>query len=380
MRIASLSLVLLLSLMSHQVVAGQGESIVRDANTGKYLITYRNHANGPFLTATLDPATKIDPAIKSTLKLLPNWVVTYRYRISNSKTARQPVGWILIDPVSSILTTSTLTNDTLRKLEPSNQPNTVAEDYGNAMYPMLTPSAEWAGWTIESIKNNKIGLRVGWDSTEESIAPGKSQSGFGVLSNDLPGIMAAEIKGDAELFWTEDEGPQGEIGDELDRLEQSDYVQRSIAVPLIAVPTVFDPAIVVDRIRAHIATWPNFVTTGYNGNVPPDKKIFLIDSALATHFDAEMLAVATAYRANQPQVARDHMEILLDMIRREHKDIDRDDDDEHDNKRAERDSDRKATTQPIRLDRLAARVLDFDLKYVLKRMKKDDEKHESKKH
>jgi len=341
--------------------AAPGESIVLDPNTGNYIVTYLTYDKRTFLRATFEPATKIEPKIKSRMKLATGWLVSYRYRVSNGKASRKPIIGVLIDPISSIASSNELTSTVLAKLDFELQPNTLAEDYGVATYPVSTPT----DWNVRTITNENNGLRVSWSSFVNSLPAGQSLSGFGFLSNDLPGVVTSEVQGDAEVFWTEDEGPQGEVGDQLETLVHNNYVPYNIAAPLISVPTPFDPAIVLDNLRSHVATWPS-------------KQ--LADATLAAQLDAELLVTANAYRTNQPEVARDHIEILLDMIRREHKDIDHDDEDEHDNQRGEKAHNRKATTQPIRLDRLAARVLDFDLKYVLKRMKKDDEQHESKKH
>jgi len=100
----------------------------------------------------------------------------------------------------------------------------------------------------------------------------------------------------------------------------------------------------------------------------------LADSAFATQLDGHIQSAADAYRNNQPEAARDHIEILFDMIRREHKGLDHEEDEESEDKRGEKDGDRKASTQRALIDRLAARVLDFDLKYVLKRTRKEKDK------
>jgi len=207
------------------------------------------------------------------------------------------------------------------------------------------------------------------DDTTSGIASGTSLGGFGLASTDLPGIFVAKLIGNTKWhhFSFSGAGPDYEkssIGNQMGKIVRNDNIPRNIAAPLISVPTPFDPAIVLDNLRTHVATWPN-------------KQ--LVDATFAAQLDTEMTAVANAYRSNQPETARDHIETLLEMIRRDHKDLDHDDDDnEHDNQRGEREHERKIAAQPIRLDRLAARVLDFDLKYVLKRMKRDDDDHKKK--
>jgi len=352
----------------------QGEGIMQDPITSDYIATYwdEDDTGGEFVTATLGNATLIQPAVKSTIRLKATWEVDYLYRVSNGKDAKQGI----VDFNLFGLPYETRVS------------NSVTYGNGNPIYQvdlfgsaLLTPNAEWYGSGKRAPRSQKTNL--GWHfnlsdlpldksrvDLNAGIRPGNSLKGFGLSSTDLPGVFTARLVGN--VGWADqfspvgEHAPDSEIHKQMKIVEKNNFVPYNVAAPLISVPTPFDPAIVLDNLRTHIATWPS-------------KQ--LADATFAAQLDAELIATANAYRANQPEVARDHIEIMLDMIRREHKDIDRDDDDEHDNKRAEKESDRKSTTQPIRLDRLAARVLDFDLKYVLKRMKKDDEhEHETKKH
>ncbi len=64
-----------------------------------------------------------------------------------------------------------------------------------------------------------------------------------------------------------------------------------------------------------------------------------------------------------------------DLLKRAHKDLEHDDDKTHDGKQGEKHSDHQSRTPTVLIDRLAARVLDFDLRCVQKRMEKDDEAH-----
>lgn len=343
-----------------------GESITRDPITGNYTAIYwgeDDDGHGSLERATFETATKIEPAVRSRLKLHQDWGIGYQYQISNGKAAKQSI--VMLDLYGLPLNTQMLNTQKVLGSDGA----VLIEFYNFGMQAPVNTC--WYG----SGANNGQTVNVGWmcktwdsttnsDNTSWGIAPGTSLGGFGLASTDLPGIFVAKLIGNTKWHhfsysWhlSENSGMEDQMGD----IVNNDNIPHNIAAPLISVPTPFDPAIVLDNLRTHVATWPS-------------KQ--LVDTTLAAQLDAELIATATAYRTNQPQVARDHIEILLDMIRREHKDIDRDDDDEHDNKRAEKESDRKSTTQPIRLDRLAARVLDFDLKYVLKRMKKGDEEHE----
>lgn len=342
------------------------ERIVRDPVTGDYTAYYwdNDEQDVDMVESVFITATKIDPTIRSNLKIIESWNVRYAYKLSNGAKAKQPVMDISIYglPINARISNSIVV---------SNSDNTNSIEFFESA--LSVPNAKWSGSGARTAKGVNIGwLYSNWSDATSSfdtslgLKPNETLSGFGYNSLDLPGVWSAELLGNtlAHKFISSYAYPDREVTDiarQMGEIVANDFVPYNIAAPLISVPIPFDPAIVLDNLRTHVATWPS-------------KQ--LADATLAAQLDAELVATANAYRANQPQVARDHIEILLDMIRREHKDIDREDDDEHDNKRAERDSDRKATTRPIRLDRLAARVLDFDLKYVLKRMKKDDDENE----
>lgn len=343
-----------------------GERIVRDLVTGDYTAYYWDegeNGNGGLETAVLKTATKIDPSVRSTFKIVDGWGIRYTYKIYNGNTAQQSINKFGLPklPVNVTLLNSTPI---------MGSSNAVLIEFFESSMGM--PNSSWSGSGVRTASMlNLSWLCKGWDTsaqhhdTARGIQAGTSLSGFSYASYDLPSILVAKLHGNTSYHQFDPLGetpPGSEIHRQMSEIVANDFVPRNVAAPLISVPTPFDPAIVLDNLRTHVATWPS-------------KQ--LADATLAAQLEAELMVTANAYRANQPQVARDHIEIMLDLIRREHKDIDREDDDAHDNKRAERDSDRKATTQPIRLDRLAARVLDFDLKYVLKRMKKNDDEHET---
>jgi hypothetical protein len=153
--------------------------------------------------------------------------------------------------------------------------------------------------------------------------------------------------------------PDSEIRKQYEALKNNDFVVHNAAVPTITVPSPFDAAALLDNIRVHVSTWAG-------------KQ--LLDPALATQFDRYIVAAADAYRRNQSKAGKENIETVREMLRREHKDIDRDDDEEvQDGKHGDQNIDHGAGSQRILIDRLAAHILDFDLQYVLKRMEKEHE-------
>lgn len=334
-----------------------GESIVLDPNTGDYLITYAgtgspgNKQDRPLRQTKFVPATKIIPDLNSKFKLLRQDVVVYNYRVSNGSTSRQSLMSFIFDPVSDI--------DSSSPLPKRRQDVAISEldQFTKVSRAAISTPLNWNGlvWISEA-----GGLRISWgwnllDSPNAGLIAGSSQDGFGFSSKDIPGIGITQFRGHTPAFGYPDRGPRGEISEQLEILRQNDFVPRNAAVPTIAVPAPFDAAVLLDRIRAEMNTWPG-------------KQ--LLDPAYAAQLDRYLVSAAEAFRLNNSKAAKEHIHTLRKMLAKEHHHVDRDDADDEDTE------EHKRVTR-LSIDRLAARVLDFDLRYVLKRMERGHE-HEHK--
>lgn len=332
-----------------------GESIVRDPSTGNYTITYRGDPNSPELSQTVFvPSTKIDPTIRSSFRLGERGVIMYRYTVFNGATAKQAISGIVLEPIVNPILGETPSPDQL--------PNITQADldaYVAAEAAALPPPVGWRGSINRDISNIYWSPQHG-KLDSNSIQAGRTLSGFGFSSLDLPGMGGARMDGlygENEIFGFPDDGPlqDSAVFAELNQLRDNDFVRRNAAVPTIAVPVPFDAAVLLDRIRAHVATWAG-------------KQ--LLDPAFAAQLDRYLGAAADAFRLNQPKAGKEHIETLRKMLAKEHHHVDHDDEDDDDGE------EHKSVTR-FSIDRLAARVLDFDLRYVLKRTgkEKDDDKH-----
>lgn len=336
-----------------------GESIVRDPATGNYTITYLGDPNSTELSQTIFvPSAKIDPAIRSDFHLGERGVIRYRYTVSNGATAKQSIVDVVVQQIANpIIGEIPFPDGTF--------PNEAAEKaaydaYNGAVKTATASPPNWDGDITRRISQVDWGPNTATFNTG-GIHPGHALSGFGFNSLDLPGVgsswMAGRI-GESEIFGFPDDGPlqDSAIFAELNRLRDNDFVLRNAAVPTIAVPVPFDAGVLLDRIRAHVATW-----IGRQ----------LLDPAFAAQLDRTLGAAADAYRRNQPKVAREQIESLRKLLEREHKHLDHDDEDRGD-------TDEHEAATRLTIDRLAARVLDFDLRYVLKRTEHEHEESERK--
>lgn len=340
------------------VQAYPGESIVLDPVTGNYIITYRS--GDPDETRLMQtefvPSTKVEPSIRSTFKVKERDArVTYRYRVSNGGTAKQPIEGVWIENVR---------NPIIREIPfPYGATSEIADKNYYLAIAAATPAP--VGWRGNIVRNDRLN-RIAWSPkvgiTGGGVLPGQTIAGFGFTSMDLPGVGVAHLLGTGAMFSYPDEGPAEDsaVFAEIERLRDNDFVPRPAAVPTIAVPNPFDAALLLDRIRTEMLTWSG-------------KQ--LLDAAYSAKLDGYLSSAANAFRMNQPKVAREQIEAVRKLLAKEHHYVEHDDEDDEDTEEHKR-----ATRFTI--DRLAARVLDFNLRYVLKRTERDHddrEKHEQKK-
>jgi len=349
------ALVLILTSISHiafaeVVFAADGESIVFNPTTGNYLITYYNDFKQKYKQIIFVPATKINPIIKNKITLDGSGTIHYEHTLVSAGNSQQAIRMYILDPISSVKTP-------LPDIPLNAPPGNIMADMTNVESYFDTPRL----WNVSmGYSDGQMSFRIGWGRSLKTVGltPG-NQASFGFKSRDLPGIIRAEVYGYApdsqEVEKEMDEGDENDA-DNFDReyinlAHRKNFVSRNAAVPAIAVPAPFDAAVLLDRIRAQVDTWPG-------------KQ--LLDPAFAVQLDRSMVAAAGAFRNNQPKAGREHIESLRKLLDREHKYLDHDDEDNDDT------AEHKAATR-LTIDRLAARVLDFDLRYVLKRIEKEHE-------
>jgi len=160
------------------------------------------------------------------------------------------------------------------------------------------------------------------------------------------------FRGAAPTLAFPDEGPKKEIADQLDLLTDpiKNSVHKIASVPRISVPSPYDATTVLTNIQKHLDQ--DLVT------------MKLVEPALAAELDRRLeTAIAAAKSGNGAALKADLKEVRK-ILKRECQDLDKDDD-------GDRDDDGKAKKSKPRVDKLAARVLDFDLEYVEKRVKGD---------
>lgn len=328
-------------LASFYAQAYPGESIVLDPVTGNYTITYWDEEEPAALEqTTFVPATKINPAIRSKFKMDGASDVAYSYTISNGASAKQAIVGLSLEQTARINGERDLpgVTATMDEIEQAIFANMSA----------LNGPEDWSG-NIYRARQTRIVWRP--DELETGgVKAGGAQPGFGFSSPALPGVGEARMKGIGAVFGYSGDGPAMDsvIRPELERLQQNDFVTRNAAVPTITVPVPFDAAITLERIQTHMHSWI---------------AMQLLDPAFSAQLDRSFQSAISAYRLNQPKVGKQHIQAMRVLIKKEQPDANREDAD---------DSDELNKNQHALIDKLAARILDFDLKYVTKRMGGDD--------
>jgi hypothetical protein len=222
--------------------------------------------------------------------------------------------------------------------------------------PIVTPD-RWHGLASPDLDHASM-VHANWASytnefptekTHIGVAPGEKQAGFGFVSRDLPAIGQVKLWGEAPTTEWVDEGPLpwSVVGNQFDVLVKNDFVLRNIASPTIAVPSPFDAAVLLGSIQTQMHTWI---------------AMQLLDATFSSQLDRSFQSAISAYRLNQPTVGKQEIQTMRELLKKEQPDLGRDEEHESDKNR-EKNDDRKSAL----IDRLAARVLDFDLKYVTKR-------------
>jgi hypothetical protein len=338
----------LASIQSGMGFAAQpGEAVMLDPATGNYVVTYCDPrsfaASGDCVLeqVVFVPATKILPTVRSTLSF-HDTKISFEYRLRNAKRSPQPIAVFVLDAVSSLaggVPVSTLT-------APIDEATLVA-----AMTSWSSALRSPSGWQALAVPNKDgTAIRAAWVIAASpnaapdgltGLAPDQHAGGFGLLSDDLPGLSLAQLSGNPgrpPVF--PDDGPTGDIGLQLEALETSNYVSMLVAVPAIQVPNPMDRAELLRRIRSQAQMWISLKA---------------VDPIFFQQLDRWLQAAIDAATHSSRDACNSDLKKIVEMI----KDIVADDN--SDDQKTSESSSRKSTIVP-----LAARTLNFDLTYVIR--------------
>jgi hypothetical protein len=317
-----------------------GEGITTDSVTGNYIFSYRGdggQATDPLRQLTFIPSTKIYPTLTSIFNLAVSGNIHYEYTVANGTNATQSICDLDVYglPASINIPIESSFSSGSRQVDVFKSSLSVPNSNWYANGERSLGDAARFGWTYSAKAKHTQPLPC--------IQPGTVQNGFGISGFDLPGLVIAQVRGNGSLSIAfPDDGPSGEMEALYYQLQDNNFVPRNAAAPMIAVPTPYDAAVTLENIQTHVHTWIA-------------KQ--LLNATFSSQLDTSFQAAIAAYRANQPQTAIIQLQTMRTLIKQQQPDADKNDVTPTINLPA----------PPALIDLLAARILYFDLGYVMQR-------------
>lgn len=349
----------LLVVISGAVQAASTEGLVYEPATGNYVLSYDCGSSDGVLSTTIIPANKVSPAVESAFEVVQSQYdyggefIQYRYTVSMGASSRQPllmfafeavrpVFGIVAPPPPAMLNGASLTD--VKK------------------YQRDALESAPSDWKVFQATTYAGGSRVGWmrGLSSPAFVAGAKQQGFTFKSADLPGVAVAQFVGDQAGTWQfpcESPGSDTQVGRDLEVLERNNYVPRFAAAPLIN----YDHTSIgtLKALRGHLSQLVQWQ---------------LIDGAFATQFSVYLsdsiaklekgdragatLPLASARVALRSKYPLLESETVINAVPPSPIPV------------SPVDEIRKIVTDYDRV--LAARVLDFDVDYVLRQLAEPD--------
>ena len=241
--------ILTVASLAARVHASSPESLVFDPATGDYLLTYDCGVDGGIVSVTISPENKIAPALESAFEV-ESGSISYSYSISLGAASRQPLEMFVMDPIENVWgLVEPPSAATIRDPKPEELRRFLETSLASA------PS----GWEAFHTTSQQGGKRVGWLRREAAPAflAGERQGGFKFSSQHLPGIVVAEVTGESPIWRFPCEAPASEtdVGRALEMLERNNYVPRFVAAPILKVTAPFSALSLLTGLRDHIHQW-----------------------------------------------------------------------------------------------------------------------------
>ncbi len=309
----------------------QVEDFVYDPQTDTYILTFWGNETGTpvFERWIFVPHTRIVPTVKSKVAETEKGMLRYSYRLTNGKDSKQNLRSI------NLLATHAASESQL-----------IPKGWIGGVVPNVITPEFIISWFLRGPRGS-------------GLSPGKSQSGFVYESVDLPGISEARLKGAAVPIKSDSPGtslpnPDSEATRKLEEFKAKDYVPRFVAAPKVPNPVPLNAVAVLAGLQQHLNT--DLVS------------MKLVDPVFASQLDRALGAALDAERIGNNAATRDNLKQFRKLLKQEHDDVDSEDDKDFDKD----DEAKEYRGKTGVINRLAARVLDFDAKYVMKQLEKRD--------
>lgn len=338
------------------------DSATYDTLQGAWRLYYQNPETEQWVQKTYIPSNQIVPEVRSEVSWR-NGQFQYEYTVKNGKAAKQLIGsmrvWSLplaIEPTTLPALTATHEQSELRQLQ-----NFARWD---ARYEfeksIVRRPVGWNGGLRFDTGAGKtsiawnIGLR---DTDSEGIKPGEHQSGFGIVRPELPGVARFKAEGRNPEPWVPDQLPDTEYWrGKVQEIRDQDFVLTSVIAPVIQIPAPYSGAELARRIKIHANTWVKY---GHASQPMLDR------------FNSQFDQMIPALESGNKKQVREAFINLLTSVFQEHPGMHLghcfEDEEKHNSKKHIRIPHAGSLNAP-NIDRLASRILVYDLFYLLVRM------------
>lgn len=336
------------------------DSAVLDTQQGIWRLYYQDPETEQWVNKSYVQQNAIAPSISSALR----WTgqqFRYEYQVTNRSTAKQAIDTVRIWGIPLVYAVPDLQPITIdAKKDP--------EGENRQQWTQIFARRKFEATVVQAPTGWDAGLRVDTAAKQTSfvwtpglkeadpsgIPVGASQTGYSVLRPELPGVARAKLTGSTEEPWGLDNLPDTPFWNKkIDEIQNLDYVLVPVLAPVIAIPQPYSGAELARRLKAHVQTWPKY------GHASTD-----VLDRLNRHFDVLIPALEAANkpvaRAAAVAMAKDVYALQPTLTPW---------------KVAVDDANQAsvAVQQPpvmaaSKLDRVAARVLAFDMVYVMTRM------------
>ena len=340
------------------------DSAVFDAQQNVWKLYYQDPETSQWINKSYEARTAIRPTIKSSVTGGGN-PFSYQYTVRNQRGAKQKLSVIRIWGIPLVYTIPNLPPVTANM-------RTDMDGWTKQNWAQLTAKRNFESSVVKAPKGWSAGLRVDekegqtsfvWtpglkDTDPDGIDPGRSQGGFVVLRPELPGVARTYLQGSIEEPWGLDGLPETPFWTaKVNEIEELDYLLVPVVAPIIPVPHPYNGAELARRIKAHVQTWLKY------GHINAD-----VLGRLNRQFDV----LIPALEINNKQAARAAVTAIRKECADRHPglgdDKAEDDDDGHDSVALPRTPAQRSAGPAQTIDRVAARALMFDLRYLMDRM------------
>ncbi len=340
------------------------DSAAFNVQEGVWKLYYQDPETAQWINKSYVARTAIRPVVKSSIAG-NGTPFSYRYNVRNQSGAKQKISVIRIWGIPLVYVVQNLppvTADMRSDMDGWTKQNWVQLKAKRAFERSVVKAP--GGWSAALRVDEQVGqTSFVWtpglkDTDPDGIEPGRSQGGFIVQRPELPGVARTYLQGSIAEPWILDGLPETPFWmAKVDEIEEQDYLLVPVLAPIIPVPDPYNGPELARRIRSHVQTWVKY------GHVNADVLV-----RLNRQFDV----LIPALELSNMQGARAAVQAIRMELADRHPGLDdgriEEDDDAFDAPAMARNHGREAAVAAGPVDRVAARALAFDLRYLLRRM------------